>query len=135
LPLREQQPKGPKGKAADLKFEISFFEGIARRDPKNIDALQILGDAYTKAGHWETGLRIDQRLAKLCADNPIVFYNLACSYALLKQINRAFAALRNAITLGYKDVRWLKKDPDLANLRDDPRFTALCKLLAKPRRK
>jgi tetratricopeptide (TPR) repeat protein len=123
LPIRESKP--PRGRSAtkeDLQFEIEFFEGIARRDPDFVEALQILGDAYTRMGQWEKGLQIDQRLAKLCADNPLVFYNLACSYSLLKRVDEAFTALDHAVKLGYNDARWLTKDPDLDNLRQDNRF-------------
>ncbi|HUI07900.1 MAG TPA: hypothetical protein VL486_12945 [Verrucomicrobiae bacterium] len=123
LPIRETKP--PRGKSVrkqDLEFEIKFFEGIADRDPDYIEALQILGDAYTKSGQWEKGLKIDQRLARLCPDNPLVFYNLACSYSLLKRVDEAFVALREAVRHGYDDARWLTKDPDLANLRQDHRF-------------
>ena len=90
--------------------------------PEFVEALQILGDAYTKSGQWEKGLKIDQRLAKLCPENPLVFYNLACSYSLLKRVDEAFAALAEAVRRGYDDARWLIKDPDLANLRQDHRF-------------
>ena len=137
LPIRET--KLPRGKAAtkeDLDFEIKFFEGIAQHDPDFIEALQILGDAYTKTGQWEKGLEIDERLAKLCPDNSLVFYNLACSYSLLKQVEEAFAALRQAVKLGYSDARWLTQDPDLDNLRQDNRFEKIrSDLSKKPDRK
>jgi tetratricopeptide (TPR) repeat protein len=126
LPMREQTPAGHKPhKKEDLAFEIAFFEGIARRDPDYIEALQVLGDAYTKTGQWEKGLLVDQRLARLCPENPLVFYNLACSYSLMKSIDEAFAALDRAVQLGYNDARWLAKDPDLENLRHDSRFETI----------
>jgi tetratricopeptide (TPR) repeat protein len=132
LPIRET--KLPRGKAAtkeDLDFEIKFFEGIANHDPDFIEALQILGDAYTKTGQWEKGLKIDERLARLCPDNSLVFYNLACSYSLLKQVEEALGALRQAVKLGYSDARWLTKDPDLDNLRRDDRFEKIRSDLSK----
>ena len=123
LPIRETKPTRRKSaKKEDLGFEIAFFEGITARDPEFVEALQILGDAYTRTGQWEKGLQIDQRLAKLCADNPLVFYNLACSYSLMNRVDEAFAALGQAIQLGYDDARWLTRDPDLNNLRRDNRF-------------
>ncbi len=123
LPIRETKPTRSKSdRKEDLRFEIAFFEGIIVRDPEFVEALQILGDAYTKTGQWDKGLQIDERLAKLCADNPLVFYNLACSYSLLKRVDEAFAALNQAIQLGYQDARWLTRDPDLDNLRRDNRF-------------
>ncbi len=132
LPIRETKlPRGKSANKEDLEFEVGFFEGISRRDPDFIEALQILGDAYTKTGQWEKGLKIDQRLAKLCPDNALVFYNLACSYSLMKQVDAAFAALGQAVKLGYNDARWLIKDPDLANLRQDNRFEKLRTDLSK----
>ena len=123
LPIRDPKPsRGKTAKKEDLVFEIRFFEGIAQRDPDYVEALQILGDAYTNSGQWEKGLNVDERLAKLCPDNPLVFYNLACSYSLLKRVDEAFAALAEAVKRGYDDARWLNKDPDLNNLRQDHRF-------------
>lgn len=122
MPIRDTKPLSRKSSKEDLAFEIKFFEAIADRDPDYIEALQILGDAYTRTGQWDRGLKIDQRLAKLCPDNPLVFYNLACSYSLMKQLDQAFVALTEAVKRGYDDARWLNKDPDLDNLRHDNRF-------------
>ena len=105
-----------------LDFEIGFFEGIIRQHPRYVEALQILGDAYTKTGDWKKGLTVDRRLARLCPDNPLVFYNLACTYALLHRPDPAFRALRKAVRLGYADAHWLANDPDLADLRRNHRF-------------
>lgn len=135
MKLREKKPRGQKARQeTDLKFEIRFFRGIVRRDPGCIEALQILGDAYTKAGHYKRGLQIDRKLARLCPTDPLVFYNLACSLALLKLPDEAFAALEKAVALGYKDLTWLLKDPDLANLREDDRFRRLRDRLRSKRR-
>jgi len=125
ISLRETKPgKGPCEKE-DLEFEIQFFEGVLKRDKAFIEALQILGDAYTKTGQWEKGLKVDKRLARLCPDNPLVFYNLACSYSVMSRLDAAFAALNKAVKLGYTDAKWLTHDPDLENLRQDSRFEAI----------
>ncbi len=124
ISLRDTKPKGTVTHE-DLEFEIHFFEGVTKRDKDFIEALQILGDAYTKTGQWEKGLLVDKRLARLCPDNPLVFYNLACSYSLMSRLDAAFAALRKAVKLGYDDTKWLTKDPDLENLRKDSRFETI----------
>src|SRR6187455_3713047 len=61
----------------ELDIEIGFLEGLIRRDPGYIDALQILGDDYTKRGKFTLGLKIDQRLAVLKPTDALVHYNLA----------------------------------------------------------
>src|SRR5688572_17808003 len=97
----------------DLDIEIGFLEGLVHRDPAYIDALQLLGDDYTKRGKYVAGLRIDQKLAVLRPRDPLVFYNLACSLCLSGQYDEAADALERAIDLGYRDFRWLAEDPDL----------------------
>jgi hypothetical protein len=108
--------------ARDLDVEISFLEGLVRRDPEYADALQILGDDYTKRGRVEDGLRVDQQLSGLCPGDPLVHYNLACSFSLAERPVEACAALDQAINLGYRDFRWLARDPDLAHVRRHPQF-------------
>src|SRR5437867_12345238 len=106
----------------DLDIEIGFIEGVVQRDPQYVEALQILGDAYTRRGKLESGLRIDEQLARLRPDDPTVLYNLACSYALLDQLQGAVSALNQALDQGYDDFKWLLKDPDLKNLRASDLF-------------
>jgi len=106
----------------DLDFEIRFYEGILDKKGDFYQALSALGDLYTKKGELQKGLDIDRRLSKLRSDDPIVFYNLSCSYSLLEMIDDAFEAMKEAISLGYRDFSFLKSDPDLQNLLNDERF-------------
>jgi len=106
----------------DLDLEISFMQGVVRRDPRFVEALQVLGDDYTRRGKFQDGLKIDRKLAQLRPEDPAMFYNLACSYCLTKRYDRAVAALSRAIEQGYRDFKWLVKDPDLHGLRQHPLF-------------
>lgn len=109
----------------DLDIKISFVEGIVRRDPDYIEALQLLGDHYTQRGRFEEGLKVDESLSRLQPTNPLVFYNLACSYSLIGEMELSAEALRKAILLGYRDFNWLVKDPDLQMLRKHPLFRSI----------
>jgi len=106
----------------DLDVKIQFMEGIVRRDPEYIEALQLLGDHYTQRGKYQQGLKVDERLSHLEPRNPLVFYNLACSYSLIGEVDQAANALDKALGLGYRDFKWLAKDPDLKTLRKHPLF-------------
>jgi tetratricopeptide (TPR) repeat protein len=108
-----------------LKFEIRFFEALIKDKPDFIDALIHLGEAYTKVGLYKKGLKIDKKLTKLKPTDPIVHYNLACSYSLLGMVDKAFKAIDKAIRLGWHDWRHMELDPDLKNLRQDVRFGEL----------
>lgn len=116
------KPKLSRREQRDLDVEIGFFEGLIRRDPGYIEALQILGDSYTRRGKFVDGLKVDEHLSKLRPDDPLVLYNLACSYALTKRYEQAISALMRSIERGYTDFRWLVKDPDLKALRKHKLF-------------
>jgi tetratricopeptide (TPR) repeat protein len=119
------QKKLNRAEQRDLDTKIEFIEGLVRRDPDYVDALQILGDHYTQRGRITEGLQVDERLARLEPQNPMVFYNLACSYSLADEFDRAAAAIEKALQLGYRDFAWLAKDPDLKKLRAHTAFDDL----------
>jgi tetratricopeptide (TPR) repeat protein len=106
----------------ELDTKIGFLEGLTRRDPGYVEALQVLGDHYTQRGNHDQSLKVDERLSRLEPKNPLVFYNLACSYSLNGELQQAAAALETALVLGYRDFKWLAKDPDLRQLRKHPVF-------------
>jgi tetratricopeptide (TPR) repeat protein len=106
----------------ELDVRITFMEGIVRRAPEYVEALQLLGDHYTQRGKFAEGLQVDEKLSRLEPRNPLVFYNLACSYSLTGQLDLAVTALDKALALGYRDFKWLAKDPDLKTLRKHPLF-------------
>ena len=109
----------------DIDFEIRFLEGVVKESANFEEALARLGHLYTQKGFYEQGLEIDKRLSRLKPSEAIVFYNLACSYSLLKDIPRAFQAIEQALWLGYDDLNYLLSDTDLENLRKDERFHEL----------
>jgi tetratricopeptide (TPR) repeat protein len=126
MPGKSQPKRKPRrANQRDLDTKIEFIEGIVRRDPNYVDALQLLGDHYTQRGLFAEGLKVDEHLARLEPQNPLVFYNLACSYSLTEEFDRAVFALEKALTLGYRDFTWLAKDPDLKKLRAQPVFDDL----------
>ncbi len=119
---------------ADLDFEIRFYERLIQEHPDFVEALIPLGDAYTKRGHHDRGLAVDKRLTELRPDEPIVWYNLACSLSLLKRTDEALKALARAIALGYDEFDWIVRDPDLANVRKAPAFQAFLVKVRPPKR-
>jgi len=106
-------------------FDIRFLEDVLVRVREHYEILSQLGHLYTQVGRYRDGLAIDRRLVALRPRAPVAFYNLACSYSLLKQATRAITALKTAIELGYDDVDHMLVDPDLENLRQDPRWNDL----------
>ena len=118
----------------DAEFEIQFCREILRTDSNHFEALVLLGDAYTRNGEFERGLEMDLKLSRLKPDNKLIRYNLACSYALTGQKDKAIHNLHKAVELGYRDVEHLRQDRDLDAIKSDPRFQNLIKKLSADER-
>jgi len=106
-------------------FEIGLCRAVAEADSSNLRALELLGQALTRAARHQEALEVDLRVTHLRPRDPVAYYNLACSYSNLEDLDGAFTALRRAFDLGYKDYPHLLRDPDLENVRRDRRFKAL----------
>ena len=110
-------------------YDIRFLEDLLARVGEAPDILTHLGYLYTQARRYRDALAVDQRLVTLRPRDPLAFYNLACSYALLGKVNRGFDALKRAIALGYRDLEHMYDDDDLENLRGDPRWKDLVNVI------
>lgn len=121
---RNRRPLSPR-EARDLDIEISFLAGLTRRDPAYVEALQLLGEAYSRRGRYQETLRVDQQVARLRPEDPQVLYNLACSQALTGQFEATYDTLQRALDAGFRDVRRLARDPDLAAFRKHPLYRRL----------
>ena len=113
-------------KTDKFDFELSFFEDLHKRMPKDFRIASTLAHLYTEVGQVDQGLRMDRKLVRLSPEDPTVHYNLACSLSLKNRKADALKALKTAITFGYSDFVWMRHDPDLTNLQDYHGFKKLC---------
>jgi serine/threonine protein kinase/tetratricopeptide (TPR) repeat protein len=80
--------------------------------------LQMMGDAV-RSDEWA------RRAIQSDPNNPLLLYNIGCLYAVAGKPGLALDHLERAMELGMRNIDWLMTDPDLASVRDDPRFAAL----------
>ncbi|MBI3602363.1 MAG: hypothetical protein HY209_05675 [Candidatus Omnitrophica bacterium] len=130
---KEHAPKVCR-KRDDVEFEIAFYENILKETPDFIEALMAIGELYTRAGFWQKGLEVDLKLTRLRPDDAIIFYNLACSYALLNQTRLSLSSISKAIEFGYHDFKHLHQDPDLENLLKDEQVQEFLAQIEKKRK-
>jgi serine/threonine protein kinase/Tfp pilus assembly protein PilF len=81
-------------------------------------AFAILGDAGRAAELAKRALAID-------SDDPMLLYNVACTYAQLHQTNDALDCLESAVDKGYGHKEWIEHDTDFESIRETPRFKAI----------
>jgi Flp pilus assembly protein TadD len=80
-----------------------------------------------RAGRTDEAKSKAARAIELSPNDPLMFYNAACFYANVGDKTHAIESLRNAVASGYGFYEWIKRDPDLASLRDEPEYVELMK--------
>ena len=100
--------------------------------PGDARALYFGANALTQVGERERALQWAQRALELEPEEQQVLYNVACVYALLGEPDLAIDCLEKSVTRGFGMCEWMLHDPDLATLRDHPRFQALLQTWQAP---
>jgi hypothetical protein len=94
-------------------------------DPDNHRALALgLAELYFD-GQGERARERAERAVAAAPDDPGVFYNVACLHAVMGDKDQALRYLEKIPRPDAGGRAWARRDPDLASLRDDPRFVAL----------
>ena len=107
---------------SQVDFELDFFGRILERHPAFLEALRCHAGNLAAKKRFGESLQVERRIIQLRPADALAHYNLACSYALLRQPDLALTTLRKALELGYHDFRYIQKDRDLDSIRKDPRF-------------
>jgi serine/threonine protein kinase/Tfp pilus assembly protein PilF len=93
--------------------------------PEDVRARILMACLLAESGEVEETERHLQMAIALRPNDTNVLYNAACTYGVLKKKQEALDTLKKAIACGYGNLEWIKQDPDLLILRDDPEFQNL----------
>ena len=88
-----------------------------------------LSTAYLNKKNFKLSLKTLSTLESINPNHPLLHYNFSCYYALLGNIPKGIESLKQAIENGFKNHQTLETDPDIENLRQNPRFKELQSLL------
>lgn len=109
----------------DLESAIAGYRALAAADPSDADAWMGLGRSLHTAGRLEEAIPAHREAAKAERIRGNALFNLACALALTGDKDGAIEAARGAVAAGFRGKGFFAGDPDLASVRDDPRFQAL----------
>ncbi len=107
---------------------IAAFEQVLQIDPSNATALRNLENAKRNNGivqEREERFAQAQKEVEARPEDPRAAYNLGRLHASFDEKDQALEWIAKALELGFDDFKFLKDDPALTSLRDDPRFTGL----------
>ena len=146
---------------ASYEAALAIIERLIKAQPAFADQLQIylvfglkgLGATEQTAGQtagavvsWRRAIATDERSRS--SDGEVLYILAGCHSRLggiagaagsglsaaegVSELDRAMGVLRRAIAAGYRNVNWMKRDPDLDPLRARADFQALMADLAFP---
>ncbi|HEX9707313.1 MAG TPA: hypothetical protein VGA24_06700 [Steroidobacteraceae bacterium] len=118
-------------RAEELYFAGRWAEAEAAyqkhvdENPGNAFAWNRLGSSQIFLKKYPDAIRNLERSIELSGGIPADFYNLACAYALSGEPDKSLDNVETAIAKGLRNRSQYESDPDLASLRELPRFKAL----------
>ncbi len=125
------------------------FEKVMAQETASGEGVTGVGICLAVEGRFDEGVKLVEEARVKFPTNGLFLYNVACVYGrsvekLLKDDKlperdkklesfrrKALDDLRESKKLGFNDQDWMKKDPDLTSLHDQPEFQELSGLKAK----
>ncbi len=116
---------GHKAKAAAVYARsIEVAEQQLSVNPGDVRALYLGAICWARIGRRKEALAWAEKALALDSEDSAVLYNVACLYAVLHRTKEALNCLRKVVRSGWRK-EWIKNDPDLNSLRDNPEFQRL----------
>lgn len=97
--------------------------------PDDVRAVYLGSGALHGLGENARALEWAERALSMDPEEAAVLYNVACTYAVLNETDKALNCLEKAFRLGFGHKEWIEKDPDFSSVRDHPRFKRLMRCL------
>lgn len=120
---------GALGKSEALRSlrqrRIQALEAHLHRVPEDVRCRVLLAIDYGTSNRVEDALREINLAVTLRPDEAMVLYNAACALAMMNRKAEALDTLRKAWEAGFHDASWVRRDPDLAILHEEPEFERL----------
>ena len=115
------------------KLELALEEGLQvyprylARHPDDARAHMFFASNLAQTGQREEGKVEAAKALELSPGDPVMMYNAACFYAVMGEKHLAMESLRNSIAAGNENYEWMKRDPDLDSIRNEPEYLELVK--------
>jgi tetratricopeptide (TPR) repeat protein len=107
-----------------LRRALKLMENRLELNPDDARAANLAAGFLAQLGDPKASEYAERSLA-IDPDDPMLLYNVACTYAALKKYDDAINCLERAVDKGFGHKEWIDHDPDLNPLRDNLRFQAL----------
>jgi serine/threonine protein kinase/Flp pilus assembly protein TadD len=106
---------------------LQVYPRYLSKHPDDARAHMFFAANLVQVGKKEEGKIEAARALELSPGDPVMMYNAACFYGVLGEKRLAIESLRNSIASGNENYEWMKRDPDLDSIRNEPEYLELIK--------
>ncbi|RJP80140.1 MAG: tetratricopeptide repeat protein [Desulfobacteraceae bacterium] len=100
-----------------LDMALSHYQKALAIDDGNIEALNRIAMIHIQKRDFNSAISLLQKIIKIQPDKADAYYNLACIYAIRNQAEAAITYLKSAMEHGYNNMKRIRTDQDLKNIR------------------
>mgnify|MGYP003562666704 CR=1 FL=1 len=108
-----------------IERAVLFYPKYLLHHPDDSRAHQFYAFTLFRLGRMEEAKIEMQKGVAQNPKDPIIVYNAACFYTLTNDKEMAIESLRTAIDNGFENYDYMRHDPDLNSLKNEPDFIAL----------
>jgi len=110
-----------------LKTSAEAYPRYLDQHPDDARAYIFFATVLVQLGRIDEGKKQSAKALELSPDDALMQYNGACFYARLNEKKLAIEFLKKAIHTGWENYEWMKRDPDLDNIRNENEYNELIK--------
>jgi len=105
-----------------LQTAAEAFPRYLSQHPDDARAYIFFALTLVQLGRVEEAMVKSAKALELSPDDALMQYNGACFYARLNEKKLALEFLKKAIHTGWENYEWMKRDPDLDFVRNEPEY-------------
>jgi serine/threonine protein kinase/regulator of sirC expression with transglutaminase-like and TPR domain len=113
--------------ATAVNGELEVYPRYLSKFPEDPRAHIFYAVALARADRTDEARLEAAKAVELNPADPLMMYNTACFYAQIGEKTLAIDSLKNSLKAGMADYEWIKRDPDLDTIRNDPGYIDLMK--------
>jgi len=111
---------------ARLKL-IEIIPSYLSKNPEDARARMLYATSSARLGQFEKAKEIGKKTIEMNPTDSLLQYYAACLYVAIGEFEMAVEAITRSVQNGWKDIEWIKNDPDLDAIRNHPGYIELMK--------
>ncbi len=108
-----------------IQKALEFFPKYLNKIPEDSRAHIFYSQQLLLNGNSEKAKEEIKIALDLSPDDNVMQYNAVCMYSRMNEKKHAIDTLIKIIEAGFANFEWIKRDPDLNNIRNEPEYAEL----------